>query len=65
MFWCRFRFSDADLYETLTEDILIDQISKAMGPIDSLIVSEVMELCSLDVNRNESKESDAKDESKS
>lgn len=60
------RFSDADLYETLTEDILVDQISKAMGPIDSQIVSDVMEICSLDVNRNESaSEDDAKDVTKS
>lgn len=37
--------SDTDLYESLTEDILIDQISKAMGSIDSELVSQVMELC--------------------
>lgn len=40
-----------------------------MGPIDSQIVSEVMEICSFDVNRNEGNESagddDAKDVSQS
>lgn len=39
--------------------MLIDQISKAMGPIDSQIVSEVMEICSLDVNRHKSNETSA------
>lgn len=44
--WCNF-FPDADLYESLTEDILIDQISKAMGSIDSELVSQVMEFCTI------------------
>lgn len=51
-------FPDADLYETLTEDFLIDQIAKVMGSIDSQLVSDVMEICSIPgVNRNENNKS--------
>lgn len=51
---CTFRIPDAELYETLTEDFLTDQISKVMGSIDSQLVSDVMEICLIEnLNRNE------------
>lgn len=56
--------SDADLYEKLNEDFLTDQISKTTGPIDSQLVSELMELFAVgEVNLNERRENcgEAKD----
>lgn len=52
------RLSDADLYEALNEDFLTDQISKSTGPIDSQLVSELMELFAVgEVNLNHNRES--------
>lgn len=50
-------FLDADLYETLNEDIIIDQISKEMGSIDSELVSQVVESCAAgNINCNDNQE---------
>lgn len=44
-----YTFPDADTYESLTEPFLIDQISAAMGPIDSQeLISQVEQLFSTD-----------------